>query len=122
MKKNNTPNNKLFEKHYRSKLYKEIKKDLLDQNERNGTVGKYYTDLIDDYMDMWVTKSLLINDIKERGVNSEYNNGGGQKGIKRNESIDQLIKLNAQMLKLLTEIGIKPSQQDGDENGNDLEM
>lgn len=69
-----------------------------------------------------MTKSLLINDIKERGVNSEYNNGGGQKGIKRNESIDQLIKLNGQMLKLLTEIGIKPSQQDGDEDGNNLEM
>lgn len=112
MNKDSNTNNKDFEKRYRSKLYKEIKKDLLDQNERNGTVGKYYTDLIEDYMDMWVTKCLLIEDIKSRGVNSEYNNGGGQKGIKKNESIDQLIKLNGQMLKLLTEIGIKPSQQD----------
>lgn len=112
MNKDSDTNNKDFEKRYRSKLYKEIKKDLLDQNERNGTVGKYYIDLIEDYMDMWVTKCLLIEDIKKRGVNSEYNNGGGQKGIKKNESIDQLIKLNGQMLKLLTEIGIKPSQQD----------
>lgn len=71
-------------------------------------------------MDMWVTKSLLVEDIKNRGVNSEYNNGGGQKGTKRNESIDQLIKLNAQMLKLLAEIGIKPSKQDVDSNDEEM--
>lgn len=111
---NSSSKTKEFIKYYRSKLFKEIKKDLLDQNDRNGTVGKYYADLIDDYMDMWITKVLLITDIKERGVNSEYNNGGGQRGIKKNESVDQLIKLNAQMLKLLTEIGISPSQKDVD--------
>lgn len=126
MKKNQKTNDnnletksKEFAKFYRSKLYREIKTDLIDQNERNGTIGKYYTDLIDDYMDMWITKILLINDIKERGVNFEYNNGGGQTGIKKNESVDQLIKLNAQMLKLLAEIGIKPSQQDGDFDDNE---
>ncbi len=112
----NDVNNREFKKYYRSKQYKEIKQDLLEQNERNGTTGKYYIDLIEDYMDMWVTKCLLITDIKDRGVKFEYNNGGGQKGIKKNESIDLLIKLNGQMLKLLTEIGIKPSQQDGDFN------
>lgn len=103
-----------FKKYYRSKLYKEIKIDLLDQNERNGTTGKYYIDLIEDYMDMWITKCLLITDIKTRGVNTKYDNGGGQSGIKKNDSVDQLMKINAQMLKLLSEIGIKPSQQDGD--------
>jgi hypothetical protein len=105
-----------FKKYYRAKLYKEIKKDLLDQNERNGTIGKYYVDLIEDYMDMWVTKCLLIKDIKERGVSVEYNNGGGQIGIKKNECVDQLMKINAQMLKLLAEVGIKPAQAGGDED------
>lgn len=108
-----------FKKYYRTKPYKEIKTDLLEQNERNGTTGKYYTDLIEDYMDMWVTKCLLINDIRSRGVNIEYNNGGNQKGTKKNDSVDQLIKLNAQMLKLLAEIGIKPSKQDGDMDNDD---
>lgn len=97
----------------RSKLYREIKKDLLDQLERNGTVGKYYTDLVEDYMDMWTTKCLLVEDIKERGVNVPYNNGGGQTGIKKNESVDQRMKINAQMLKLLSELGIKPAQDGG---------
>jgi hypothetical protein len=105
-----------FKKHYRSKLYKEIKNDLLNQNERNGTLGKYYIDLIEDYMDMWITKCLLISDIKERGINVEYNNGGGQSGIKKNESVDQLMKMNAQMLKLLAELGIKPAQSGGEDD------
>ena len=97
-----------------SELYSEIRQDLLDQLERNGTIGKYYADLVDDYMDMWVTKCLLVDDIQTRGVIVEYNNGGGQSGAKKNDSIEQRIKINAQMLKLLDSIGIKPSQMDGE--------
>jgi phage terminase small subunit len=97
-----------------SEEYNEIKTDLLDQLDRNGTTGKYYTDLVNDYMDMWVTKCLLVDDIQRRGVTIKYDNGGGQKGTKKNDSIEQRIKINAQMLKLLSELGIKPSQQDGD--------
>ena len=33
--------------------------------------------------------------------------------LKKNDSVDQLIKLNAQMLKLLDSLGIKPAQSDG---------
>lgn len=91
-------------------LYEEIKKDLLDQLDRNGTVGKYYVDLVADYMDMWVTKCLLVEDIQQRGVTVRYNNGGGQAGRKKNESVEQRMKINAQMLRLLSELGIHPSQ------------
>lgn len=92
----------------------EIKSDLLDQLERNGTTGKYYIDLVDDYMELYDTKKKLIKDIKERGVSVFYNNGGGQTGYKKNDSVDQLLKVNAQMLRLLDALGIKPSQTDGD--------
>lgn len=108
--------NEKYKKYTRTKLYREIKKDLLDQLDRNGTIGKYYTDLIEDYMDMWVTKCLLVEDIKERGVSVIYNNGGGQSGHKKNDSVDQRMKINAQMLKLLSELGIKPAQAGGDED------
>lgn len=106
-------------KYLTSELYTEIRQDLIEQLERNGTVGKYYLDLVDDYMDMWVTKCLLVDDIQQRGVNVKYNNGGGQKGVKKNESVEQRIKINGQMLKLLSEIGIKPSQLDGGNFGNE---
>lgn len=92
---------------------KEIKQDLLDQLDRNGTTGKYYIDLVDDYMDFYDTKEKLIKDIKERGVTCKYQNGENQWGYKKNDSVDQLLKVNQQMLKLLDALGIKPSQ-DGD--------
>ncbi|NDL68513.1 P27 family phage terminase small subunit [Anaerotalea alkaliphila] len=101
-------------KYLESESYQEIQQDLLDQLERNGTVGKYYTDLVRDYMDMWTTKCLLVDDIQQKGVTVLYNNGGGQRGRKKNDSIELRIKVNAQMLKLLTELGIKPSNMDGD--------
>ncbi len=101
-------------KYLQSDLFNEIKTDLLDQLDRNGTAGKYYIDLVSDYMDMWVTKCLLIDDIQKRGIIVKYDNGGGQKGKKKNDSVEQLIKINAQMLKLLSELGIKPSPADGD--------
>lgn len=104
------------EKYRKSKLYKTIKADLLDQLERNGTVGAYYTDLIDDYMNFWVDKQLLVDDIRERGVVVVYNNGGGQTGTKRNDSIVDKIKVNVQMLNILNALGIKPTMQESDDD------
>ncbi len=101
-------------KYLLSKEYEEIKKDLLDQLDRNGTIGKYYVDLVNDYMGMWVTKCLLVDDIQQRGVSVKYNNGGGQSGYKKNDSVAEFNKTNAQMLKLLSELGVKPSKSDGD--------
>ncbi len=105
----------------------EIKKDLLDQLERNGVYGKHYLDLINDYMALWDIKNKLIKDIKERGVSirwETYNKDGEvvQCGYKKNESIAELNKTNAQMLKILNELGLKPSRSDGDPDVNDLEM
>ena len=94
----------------------EIKTDLLDQLERNGTTGKYYIDLINDYISLWETKNMLLADISERGVRVEYNNGGGQMGYKKSDSVDQVLKVNQQMLKLLDSIGIKPVQVVNDDD------
>jgi hypothetical protein len=91
-----------------SKAFADVHRDLIDQLERNGTFGDHYQDLVNDYMDMWVTKSLLARDIDEHGIMVTYDNGGGQKGRKKNESVEMRIKINAQMLKLLNELGIKP--------------
>ena len=60
--------------------------------------------------------NVHIKKTKKRGAIVEYNNGGGQKGQKKNDSIDQRIKVNAQMLKILDSLGIKPV---GDDSGDD---
>ena len=85
----------------------DIKKDLLDQLERNGVYGFHYRDLINDYMSLWDIKNKLIKDIKERGVSIYWCNGGGQEGRKKNDSISELNKTNAQMLKILSELNLK---------------
>lgn len=96
--------------------YCEIKNDLLQQLKSNQTVGRFYTDLIEDYMDLWLTKNLLLDDIKSRGVTVRYNNGGGQSGYKKNDSVEQVLKVNTQMLRILDSIGIKPSTSGGGED------
>lgn len=90
-----------------SEKYEAIRKDLLDQLDRNGIYGKQFKDLVEDYMSLWIVKNLLIDDIKSRGVSIKWNNGGGQNGYKKNDSVGELNKTNAQMLKLLNELGIK---------------
>lgn len=104
----------------------EIKNDLKDQLERNGVYGRHYLDLVNDYMSLWDIKNKLIKDIKVRGVTIKwetYNKDGDivQSGHKKNDSIAELNKTNAQMMKILSELGIKPSAV-GDPNGKDLEM
>jgi P27 family predicted phage terminase small subunit len=98
----------------------DIRKDLSDQLERNNVYGKHYYDLVDDYMALWEIKNKLIADVKKRGVAIPWNNGDKQGGFKKNDSISELNKTNAQMLKILSELGLKPSGTDGEPD--DIEM
>lgn len=117
---NRTENEKKVDAIKRTKQFKDIKKDLLDQLFRSGNSSDYTIDLVEDYMNMWITKQLLIEDIKERGVRVRYDNGGGQSGYKKNDSVDQNIKVNAQMLKLLAELKLSPSDVDGGDGDEEL--
>lgn len=104
----------------KEKKYYEIRTDLLDQLERNGTFGEYYIDLIEDYMSLYETKNMLKKDILKRGVTVTYNNGGGQSGVKKNDSIEQLLKVNTQMIKILDAIGIKAVPEYGCDDDDEL--
>ena len=100
----------------KTKKYRSIRQDLLDQLERNGTCGEHYTDLVHDYMDLWVEKKLLAEDIRVRGVTVTYNTGGGQSGVKKNDSIQEKIRVSQQMLNILNALGIKPAQEADDDD------
>lgn len=92
------------------KLRNQIEKDLLDQLERNGTVGEHYKDLVGDYMSLWDTKNLLSADIKKRGAVIDYESNTGTINKRKNDSVGELVKVNMQMIKLLDAMGIKPAQ------------
>ena len=100
------------------KLREVIKTDLLDQLDRNGTVGKYYADLVEDYMSLWDAKTKLADDIKKRGAKVLIETANSA-NIKTNDSVPDLLKVNAQMLKILDTIGVKPSPIGGGENSGD---
>ena len=90
-----------------TKKYKDIKNSLLQQLIENGNDTPFFRDLVDDYMALYVTKEMLIEDIYERGVIQRYQHGANQGGVQDNKSIKQLTSVNLQMLKLLNQLGIK---------------
>lgn len=92
----------------------QIRGSLITQLKDKGIYKNHYIDLVDDYMSFWVIKSQLTKDIAERGVNIEYKNGRNQFGVKQNDSVLNLVKVNAQMLKILSELGLKGADQSGD--------
>lgn len=94
---------------------KAIYDGLLTQLERNHTSTDYYRNLVEDYMALYDAKTKLIADIKRRGVTVEVVSKFGT-NTKKNDSVGELVKVNAQMLKLLSELGIKPAQDYGPED------
>lgn len=101
---------------------KKIKEDMLDQLERKGVYGNHYLALVNDYLSLYEIKEMLIKDIKNRGVVVEYQNGREQWGIKKNDSIAELNKTNAQMLKILSELGLKGASLEMSDSDDDEEM
>jgi len=104
-----------------SEQYSRIKKSLVDQiSDSNGNAQEYYLDMIDNYMGLWTTAKALQWDIEDRGVTVKWDNGGGQKGVKKNDSIAELNKTIQQMSKLLESLGLKPTDLVSGSGGDDL--
>ena len=90
---------------------KQIKNDLLDQLKEKGADRGFYLDLVDQYVFFWETTKRLQQDIEERGVSVHYNNGGGQTGHKKNDSMAELVKVNGQMIRILDALKIKAPEE-----------
>lgn len=94
----------------KSKAYKAIKKDLIEQIVKAGADTPVFLSLIETYMDFYLTKELCALDIKKRGVYVEYQNGYTQSGTTDNPSIDKMVKANTQMCKILATLKISVKQ------------
>ena len=98
-----------------------IKQDLFDQLERTGTYGDHYLDLVDDYIQLWTIKNELIRDAKKNPY-TEWRNSETSFGRKKNDSIDQAVKVSMQMMKILEFLGLKPPKDGGEGDDGDMEM
>ena len=83
-----------------------IKEDLKKQLSDLQKIGKYYDDLVDEYMYLRTVRQKLKKDIKEKGVRYSFINGNGKEQEKPNESIANLIKVEQIMLKIINDLGI----------------
>ena len=101
----------------------DLRKDIVKQLADKGADNKYYLDLVDQYLFFWETTKRLQEDIDQRGVSVQYNNGGGQTGFKKNDSMAELVKVNGQMLKILDALNIKaPEERAPTEEGPSLDL
>lgn len=102
---------------HRKKEYKELRDNLIRQLVNDKKDCKQNLDLVADYMDLWVTKRLLREDIFERGVKVECYTARGDLNYKKNESVTELTKINASMLKILQhlDISITANEDDADD-------
>ncbi len=85
----------------------EIEKDLLDQLKSKGKTAKFYTDLVNDYIGYVEIKNELKKDIQERGLRYKVTSGNGFTSEKPNESILNLNKITATMLKILQDLDLQ---------------
>lgn len=73
-----------------------------------------------DYGDLWRVKELLLTDIYARGVSIVQPSGV----IKKNDSVGEMVRVSAQMLKILQFLKIEPSEvqvdQEEDESPDGL--
>jgi len=86
---------------------KEMRNSLIKQLELRGMNADFYKDLIDDYIYYWSLKKKLITDIKSKGIRYKAINGNGMLVEKTNESVINLQKTTATMLKILAELKLK---------------
>lgn len=103
----------------KSKKYREIKNSLLETLEKSNNNTPYFVNLVEDYMSFYETKEQAKAEIEEKGVMVEYQNGKNQSGYKKNDMIEVILKVNAQMIKILDKLGINI---DGDLGFDDDEL
>lgn len=86
---------------------KAMKESLIRQLELRGMKAEFYMDMIDDYVYYWSLKKKLITDVRAKGLRYETINGNGVTVEKANESVVNLQKTTATMLKILADLKLK---------------
>lgn len=106
--------NKLNIKNEKTKLEKKIKRGLIKQLKDKGYTEKenpYIFDKLEDYTIFFKIKNALVKDLEHRGLIIEWSNSETSKGEKLNESLAMLLKVDAQMLKILNFLDLKPTNK-----------
>lgn len=96
-----------------AKTIKAIREALNGQLADKGMELAHYQELVDDYVKSWELAVELRADIKERGAKVCKLDSRGQEQTVNNESIDQLLKVQASMLRILETLGLSAPKGGG---------
>lgn len=98
-----------------------IKEDLQNQLISQNKFGKQFDDMVEDYLYFVDMKERLQHDIDVNGIRYRTTGGNGFTTYKPNESCERLLKVNAQMLKILQDLDLKiPDDGLKEGEGDDL--
>lgn len=81
-----------------------IRDDLQAQLRSQEKNGKYYDDLVNDYIYYLELRTKLKKDIRDKGLRYKTTNAAGKEIEKSNESIVNITKVTSLMLKILSEL------------------
>lgn len=89
----------------RTKRYRELKAAMLADLEAAGINRLPYTEMVEQYMSLWVQLQLLEADVADRGVKVQYQNGATQKGVTENKSLTTAVQIGRRMDDILNRLG-----------------
>ena len=104
----------------KNEKYNLIKEDLKDQLIDQNKLGHQYDDLLDHAVYLFELKDKLQNDINKNGIRIKSMTGNGYEKEEDNKSVDKLLKVSAQLMKILNDLGLKePTVDTGGENSDE---
>ena len=104
-----------------SEEIKQMREDLLNQLIEQNKFGKHFESLVEDYINLEKLKRKIQRDIDKNGLRVKVMTGNGFESEKPNESVQNILKVNGQQLKILQDLELKePSQTPKEGAGDDL--
>lgn len=89
------------DKHFRA-----VKRAMLSSLKARGLSDKAYTDKVEEYMDFWVLRQELRDDVAARGLSVADERGR----VTENRSVSLEIQVSRQMLAIFTALGFKADE------------
>lgn len=102
----------------KTKDFLSLKRSMLDVLARRGLEETAYTDKVEEYLDFWVRRRELRDDVDGRGLTVEDDRGR----LSENRSVSLEIQTSRQMLAIFTALGFKPEELGGLGGLDDVEL
>ena len=100
----------------KGKAFRTLKQAMLDNLAARGLEETVYTDKVEEYMDFWVLRQELKEDIAQRGLTVTDDRGRQTE----NRSVSLAVQVSRQMMALFNAMGFKASDFMDAGDGDDL--